>query len=604
MSALPRDIRVKPEPATKPRSFYRGNTAGRDAPASETAAINETEQTASPSGEQLDTPRAALTLAHETDMPDTDEFSDETGLDGADNAVAARASALRAILVEGFDAQRAEWRIKKHWPRLKEDAAKIVASAQRTAEKWKPGTWHIIGGMQKEITSVEAINERFVLLAAPARPSCIAQIEDALPMTREDFASRLDEYVIVTSVSAKGEVQTSPAAKVWLGDRRRRKASKIVFTSRKVGPECFNLWTGFGVTPEAGKCDLIYRHIHEVICAGRNREYKALLDLIAWQAQNIGRSSRIVVDLFSTEQQVGKGVLLEKVLLPMFGLHGLFTAESGNVFGRFNDAVRGKAYIAFDEAAFAGDRQLADKIKSAAATETTSIEGKGVPVITCPTAVNYYMATNHPHSAHVEWDDARYWILRVSKRRKGDLAYWAALFREIEEGGVEAFLHDMLSRDVSNFTPSQDVPRDNSELRENKRASDPANPAIWLLDCIENGLWLGSENWQGAYSLDGLERDAKGALPFIGDERILPAFLETSYRAWARASASRAQPATKNEFWKQLSGFGFDRHASNGKRYRIVPEAEKLRAKVVEYLGGEDDDGAETEGDWTDGGFE
>ena len=179
------------------------------------------------------------------------------------------------------------------------------------------------------------------------------------------------------------------AAKVWLGDRRRRAANKIVFTSRPVGLNCLNLWTGFGVTPKAGKCDLIKQHVHEVICAGRDQENKAFLDLLAWQIQNIGRASRIIVDLFSKAQQTGKGVLLEKVLKPMFGLHGMFTADAGKAFGRFNDAIRGKVYAAFDEACFAGDKQLADKIKSASGTETTAIEGKNVPVISCPTATNY-----------------------------------------------------------------------------------------------------------------------------------------------------------------------------------------------------------------------
>jgi hypothetical protein len=389
--------------------------------------------------------------------------------------------------------------------------------------------------MQKRITSVDQINERFVMITIPGQPSCIAQISDALFLTRDDFSARLGDSVIVIGVNNKGAVQTKDAAKVWAGDCRRRAASKIVFTSRKTGPKCFNLWTGFGVTPKAGKCDLIHRHIHEVICAGNAPVYDAFLSLIAWQVQNIGKSSRTVVDLFSKEQQTGKGVLLEKILTPMFGLHGLFTADSGKVFGRFNDAIRGKAYIAFDEACFAGDRQLADKIKSASGTETTSIEGKGLPVIACPTATNWYMATNRPHSAHIEWDDARYWILRVSKHRKGDDAYWAALFKEINEGGVSAFLHDMLARDVSNFIPSRDVPRDNDEHRANKRASDPANPALWLLECLDNGMWLGSDKWESPYSPNGSRKEPKGALSMSSDgsdAKMLPAFLEDAYREW------------------------------------------------------------------------
>ena len=101
-----------------------------------------------------------------------------------------------------------------------------------------------------------------------------------------------------------------------------------------------------------------------MICAKDRKKYKAFIKLLSWQAQNIGSTSRIIVDLQSDLQQVGKGVLLEKILKPMYGLHGVFTADSDKVFGRFNDLIRGKAYTAFDEACFAGNRDTADKIKS------------------------------------------------------------------------------------------------------------------------------------------------------------------------------------------------------------------------------------------------
>lgn len=535
-----------------------------------------------------------LALVHDSSVIDADDHADDTGPDGADDTTAARASALRAILIGGKDAQSIEWHIKRQWPRLKDDAGKIVESAQRTADKWKPGAERVIGGMQKIVTSIEEVSERFVMLAVPGQPSCIAQISDALPITDKDFKARLANSVIVTGVDNKGDVKALPAASTWIGDRRRRTANKIVFTSRKGGGKCFNLWTEFGVAPKPGKCDLIHRHIREVICADDPVKYEAFENLVAWQTQNIGRSSRIVVDLFSQAQQTGKGVLLEKILKPMFGLHGLFTADSGKVFGRFNDAIRGKAYIAFDEACFAGDKQLADKIKSASGTETTSIEGKGIPVIECPTAANYYMATNRPHSAHIEWDDVRYWILKVSPKRKGDNAYWAELFEEINNGGVQAFLHDMLTRDVSNFIPSRDVPRDNDEHRANQRASDPVNPALWILDCLDNGLWLGSEKFEGLYSADkvSLAKISKGALPIAYDpsgEKMLPAltlpgFLEGSYKEWASTQCRHAQAAAKDEFWGHLTELQFISGKAHGKRYRSVPDEETLRSKIKERM--------------------
>ena len=325
-----------------------------------------------------DTEPPHIRLVHETPIPDADEFADEADSEGTDDATAARASALRSILIDGLDEKSVEWRIKRQWPKLKDDIPSIITSAQRTAEKWRPGEIRTIGGMKKRITSISEMNERFVMIEVPAQPSCIAQRSDALFMTLKDFNTRMGTSVIVTGVDNKGVVQAKDAAKIWMGDCRLRKAGKIVFTSREVGPECFNLWTGFGVTPKAGCCKLIHRHIWEVICAKDRTKYKALIKLLSWQAQNIGSASRIIVDLQSDLQQVGKGVLLEKILRPMYGLHGVFTADSEKVLGRFNDLIRGKAYTAFDEACFAGKRDTADRIKSIAATEVHTYRGEGV----------------------------------------------------------------------------------------------------------------------------------------------------------------------------------------------------------------------------------
>ena len=151
-------------------------------------------------------------------------------------------------------------------------------------------------------------------------------------------------------------------------------------------------------------------------------------------------------------------------------------------------------------------------------------------------------------------------------------------------------MHDLLARDVSNFIPQRDVPRDNEEHRANKRASDPAHPGLWLVDCIDNGLWLGSEKWEGKYSVDGIERTSKGAISMVcgeGAAKMLPAFIEDAYRAWAAAQGRRAQAVGTSEFWKHLTEFGLATGKSNGKRYRAIPAEKELRDKIVERLGGE-----------------
>ena len=71
---------------------------------------------------------------------------------------------------------------------------------------------------------------------------------------------------------------------------------------------------------------------------------------------------------------------------------------------------------------------------------------------------------------------------------------------------------------------------------------------------------------------------------------MLPAFLEGSYREWAKRQDRHVQAAAKDEFWKQLTKFGFVADRTGRSRYRSVPGAEDMRSKIEERLGGDSDD--------------
>ena len=123
----------------------------------------------------------------------------------------------------------------------------------------------------------------------------------------------------------------------------------------------------------------------------------------------------------------------------------------------------------------------------------------------------------------------------------------------------------------------------NDEHRSNQIASDPANPLIWLADCIDNGLWLGSEKWKGRYAPNGAEKMLQGALPIedeLGGSKMLPAFLESAYMAWAEGRGSHVQAAPKAKLWGVLTEIGFAPIKTGGVRHRIVPSVDKIRAAL------------------------
>lgn len=152
-------------------------------------------------------------------------------------------------------------------------------------------------------------------------------------------------------------------------------------------------------------------------------------------------------------------------MLKIYGPSGFSPSTTEQILGRFNDAIRGRAFLFLDEVLFAGDLRAANAIKALSTTTLKGIEGKGLPIVECPVAVNLWLASNAEDPVHIEAGDARYWVLRVSQARIGDADYFAALVKEIESGGREAFAHFLFARDVSSFVPKRDVPRNNDERR-------------------------------------------------------------------------------------------------------------------------------------------
>ena len=171
-------------------------------------------------------------------------------------------------------------------------------------------------------------------------------------------------------------------------------------------------------------------------------------------------------------------------MIPIYGPSAFSPSATEQVLGRFNDAIRGRVFLFLDEVLFAGDMKAANSLKALATTRYKGLEEKNIPVVQCPVAVNLWLASNDDHPVHIEDGDARYWVLRVDEARIGDDAYFAGLMSEIKHGGREAFAWFLLNKDVSNFVPKRDVPRNNAEREALIQASiNPYDARIWLFEC-------------------------------------------------------------------------------------------------------------------------
>lgn len=513
------------------------------------------------------------------DVADDDSDAD---IGGDNDEMKATKSARRAV-IRGESAGKILARIRKQWPQIDvTDAQTIVKNAVAWIGKYPPGAVIEHKHVRKIITNLSLLNERYAMLETAGNPSCYVNITDGYLLSDRDYIKRLSGQVVLAGIDKEGNPAFHDASTYWREHCDKRKLNKIVF-AQNASPSAYNLFNGYGVTPtDTGEqgCSLILNHIREVICSSNQNEYEAMLNLIAWQLQNIGRPSRIIVAMFSEKQQVGKGALLEHVLLPLFGSSGFMTSATEHFLGQFNDTLRGKAFLFLDEAVWAKDRKNADRIKSMSQATSMSIETKGVPTISMPSGLNIWMATNHAAVASVETHDARYWILKISDHRSGDRDYFTAYEHEVKNGGKEAFLGMMLNRDVSDFHPQHDLPRDSALLQEVKASSRGARDASrWLDECLETGQIVGVKS--SPFS-DSVWREWAVGASITGSELL------EAYKSWGRnvPGVSYDGLTAMKDFWSLLSGTGFRNRRTMENRCWNLPSIEECRALLDDRIAG------------------
>ena len=206
----------------------------------------------------------------------------------------------------------------------------------------------VVGGIKKKVTTVEKLNSRFGLYSSPEGGDWVFVDRVASSVVSDAGLRRRLANEVVHTRGTDHEPVYSPAYDVLVGNAERRVYRKLVFTNKPTPEDAFNLYRGLGVDSSPGACDLILNHVREVICSGEADKATDMLKLMAWQIQNIGKPSRVITVLKSEEQQVGKTLLLS-LLTRIYGPSGYQPGGLDQVTGRFNDCLRGRAYIFCDE---------------------------------------------------------------------------------------------------------------------------------------------------------------------------------------------------------------------------------------------------------------
>ena len=339
---------------------------------------------------------------------------------------------------------------------------------------------------------VTEFNERFMVVNEAGKALIYAPEFDSIMKRRiysrmafRDFQALFMNRMIEVGVNKSGDPVRKSAASVWLAHPDRRQfVGGVVFdpSNSNRRNDVFNLWTGFAVEPKGGNWSLMRRHIEDVICSGDPDHIRYLMGWLARMVQRPAEQGEVAVVMKGGEG-TGKG-FVARAFKHILGTHGLAISNSKHLVGNFNGHLRDVVFLFADEAFFAGDKAAIGSLKSLITEPYLTIEAKHANAVQMPNYLHVMMASNEEWVVPASQDARRFFVLEVPGTRKNDHAYFAKINAQMETGGYEAMLFDLLNMDLSEFNVRA-VPSTEG-LQTQRKLSLPI-PELWWKDCLERG---------------------------------------------------------------------------------------------------------------------
>jgi hypothetical protein len=308
--------------------------------------------------------------------------------------------------------------------------------------------------------------------------------------TVNDFKTRyLNRKVTIETSEGAKQV---PLGKWWLEHPLRREYYGYRFLPGE--PEevdgYLNLWRGFAIDPKPGTWDLMQAHLKEVIADNNEEYFDYIVRWAAWAVQNPDKPAEVALVL-KGGRGVGKGTFL-RALKHLFGQHGLQVTSPMQLTGKFNAHLRDCCLLFADEAIAPGDKVAESVLKGLITEQELSIEGKGVNVVQVLNRLHIVMASNEDWVAPAGTAERRFAVFEVAAVHMQDQDYFSAINAEMQNGGLEAMLHDLLDMELGKWHPRQDIP-DTDALAEQKVLSLRGFERVFQ-DMLQSGI-IPVESW-------------------------------------------------------------------------------------------------------------
>ena len=417
-------------------------------------------------------------------------------------------------------------------------------------------------GKNEAAAAIDELNRKYMVVNESGKAIIYAPGYDPVlkreridRVTFEDLSKFYMNQLVRPGGSNNGTPILKSKAYVWLNSARRRQyLGGVVFdpSGKTLPDDVLNLWKGFPIRPRPGDWSLLRDHMCAIICCSDPVRFAYLLGWLARLVQHPAEQGEVAVVVVGDEG-TGKGTLA-KVILKIVGQHGIAINNAKHLVGNFNEHLRDAIFLFADEAFFAGDKAHVGTLKSLITEPYQTIEAKYQNAVQTPNYLHVMMASNEDWVVPASLDSRRFFVLNVDDTVKGNHDYFGKIWEQMDSGGYEGLLHDLLNYDLTSFNVRA-VPV-TAGLQEQRKLSLGTTESWWL-ECLERGYVFKS-------SL-GLDEFFS-----VWNSEISTELLHASYSAFAKSRNER-HPLGREGLGKFLHAVGCQQ-----KRLCNAPVAEHM----------------------------
>lgn len=358
--------------------------------------------------------------------------------------------------------------------------------------------------------SVEDMNREWGLVLMGSKAVIVREqdsgpIEDRLRILSIEAFHHWFHNTFTETRSMDGKIKGSTWSKRWMSHSRRRQFGGIEFFPSATGEAgtdgYLNLWRGFSVEARQGGSYAIFRdHLLNNICEGDEALYAWVF---GWFAHLMQRPRERVGTALVMRGKMGTGkTKVGEVMGSLIRAHYFAVDDPRYVTGQFNAHMASCLLLQAEEAVWAGDKAAEGRLKGLVTSKFQMIEAKGIDPIRLDNYVRLLMTSNEDWVIPAGKDERRFCVLDVNPRCAQNTDYFREMEEELDSGGREALLHDLLTFDLSRVDLRK-IPRTRALLEQKIRSLDTVE-SWWFERLIMGSPTAGGGEWPQEIAINTL----------------------------------------------------------------------------------------------------